>query len=380
MKRTFAFSVSLIAIFFGLSIICKPGVTNAEQVSLKWATYVAPASAFGIPFQWTADQIEKESKGAVKIKIYWSQSLVGAKEMMEAVRDGVVDIGQSAPIYYPNKIPLDTLAFVPFLCTTGYSGKLHMLLDRVFSHPLWQPQLEKWNCKRFSTIATPPYNIMGKIPVRKLEDLKGIRLRAPSGLGEFLHDFFGAVPVSIVSPEIYSALDKGIVDCIAGCGDYYFDAYKIYEKSEYYTIGMDMAGGGSSNFINNQSWEKLTPNMKNIISTVLEKLPYVYEQAMASDEKIKNWRDKFMSYGVKIIEFPAAERKKLLDSAPAYWEKIIKKWEASGVEGIREAFNIVNNEIDKLNKEYPQDKLDVPEEIKNQVTAVEKAVRSAKNK
>jgi len=360
-----------------VTILC-PNVT-AKTLTLKWGSYQPATSPFTTPQRWFMEEVEKISGGEVKIKPYWAQSLVGSKEMMEAVRDGVADITYPCPSYFRSKVPLSSLTDVAFLCTAGQGGRQNIVFTRAFRTPPFVKELARWNSVFLFFGYVPPYNLMGKVPVRSVDDLKGKRIRELGGLGDLLKDF-GAVPVFAPAPETFTALERGVIDLVAGCGDYWMNAYKIDEASQFYTIDMDMSSSCCVAIMNKDSYEKLPEKVKKALPELQDKAAYVSQEALAGKEKLKKWKEQFRAKGIEILEFPPEERQKMKERAAKFWEEWIVKWEKAGVEDAREGLNIVKDLIAAVEKEYPERMLDVPEEIVKQVARIEAEVKAGKGK
>ncbi len=369
---------TLMILFFGVIIVTGFSASaNCKTLVLKWAAYQPPISPFTIPQRYFAQEIERVSQGKVKVKFYWAQSLVGSKGMMEAVRDGVADVVSMCASYFRSKVPLSSVVDVPFLNTSGQGGRECIVFNRAYVKPLFVKEHDRWNSVFLYFGYAPPYNLMGKVPVRSVKDLEGKRVRAMGSLGKLLKSF-GAIPVFTSAPETFTSLDKGVMDLAAGVGDYWMDAYKVYEASKYYTVDMDMASNGNIVLINKDTYNKLSEKVKRAIPNIRGKMAYVSQEALASPEKIKAYRAKYKAKGIEIIHFPPAERKKLLNRAEEYWEEWIAKWEKSGVKNPREAVNIVKNLINTIEKEFPEKQLMVPEDLKKQVAQLEAKAKAGK--
>ena len=51
-----------------------------------------------------------------------------------------------------------------------------------------------------------------KVPIRGIEDLKGVKVRSPEGLAATVFERAGASPVALPSSEVCTSLDKGVID------------------------------------------------------------------------------------------------------------------------------------------------------------------------
>jgi TRAP-type C4-dicarboxylate transport system substrate-binding protein len=320
--------------------------------------------------------MEEASGGELKIKWYLGGSLVGAKEMMEAVRDKAADVVSMCPSFFRSKVPLSSLSDVAFLCSSDMSGRQTMVLNMMNVTPMLEKEYDYYNAVFLWATAIPPYNLMGKVPIRTIKDLQGVRIRALGGLGDVLSQF-GASPMVVPGPETFTALDRGVIDLVAGGGDYWMHTYKIHEASKYYTVDMDMSSACSIGLMNKETYEKLPDKVKEIMPSLREKIAYVNQEGLAGEESLKKWREEFKARGIEIIHFPPEDRKKLVKAAEKYWEKWIEKFEKTGVKEAREGLNLQKNLVSIVEAYHPK-YLNVSDELKRELREAKEEVLSGK--
>ena len=84
------------------------------------------------------------------------------------------------------------------------------------------------------TDCTSPYNIIAKTPIRRLEDMHGIKMRTTGGIVSDIFSELGSVPVALAASEVYTAMQRGIVDAVAlSVSD--MASYRLQEIGPYYT-------------------------------------------------------------------------------------------------------------------------------------------------
>ena len=184
----------------------------AQEIKLTLADQNSP-TAWGPThaLQPWVKQIEEATKGRVKIEVFPSQTLVKGPDMWRQVRAGVVDIGWCFHGYWADQTPLADVISLPFL---------PIKTSEQASAVLWQlyqkfPAIQK----EFSDVVplllytTSPYFMLTtKKQVKTIEDLKGLKIRIPGGPPTEMIKALGAVPAPIPMPDMYQALDKGVVD------------------------------------------------------------------------------------------------------------------------------------------------------------------------
>jgi TRAP-type C4-dicarboxylate transport system substrate-binding protein len=159
---------------------------------------------------WAA-KVEKESGGRFKIEHYPSMQLGGQPpQVYDQVRDGVVDITWTLPGYTPNRFPKSEVLELPFIASDGEQN----------SKATWE-FYEKHLRDEYKDVhmlaihTNGPYLIHAKgNGVRKLEDMKGLKLRGTSRVINKMIETLGATPVGMPVPAVPDSLSKGVID---GC-------------------------------------------------------------------------------------------------------------------------------------------------------------------
>jgi TRAP-type C4-dicarboxylate transport system substrate-binding protein len=178
----------------------------AEEVILKVAHFLPPVSPAHTKFitPW-CDKIAAESQGKMKCQIYPAMQLGGTPpQLLNQVRDGVADIVWTLPGYTPGRFPVSEVFELPFFTTTHEAS----------SRALWD-FAQKNAMSEFE--GTKPIAIWVNGPnvlhfrdkqVKTLEDLKGMKVRAPSRLGTKLLGALGATPVGMPVPQMAESHPK----------------------------------------------------------------------------------------------------------------------------------------------------------------------------
>jgi TRAP-type C4-dicarboxylate transport system substrate-binding protein len=156
-----------------------------------------------------AKKVEEESKGRIKIELYPSMQLGGTPpQLFDQARDGVVDIVWTLPGYTPGRFPRTEAFELPFIAGNGEQN----------SQAAWEfyEKHLKDELKDVKVIAVHTHG-PGLIHakgngVRKLEDMKGLRLRGPTRVVNRLIETLGATPVGMPVPAMPENLSKGVID------------------------------------------------------------------------------------------------------------------------------------------------------------------------
>jgi len=222
----------LLTIFFMATILitaCWSPMATAGPIKLNYANF-PPAPTFPcVQMERWKEEVEKRTNGAVVVNTFPGGTLLGAKNMMDGVIAGQADIGNLCMAYQPGR----------FVVTNATSLPLGLPSSKVASLVLWDIY-KKYNPKAFAKVkvltmfTTAPTNIMSKVPVRNLSDIKGLDLRASGGAAKIL-GAWGANPVGMPMPATVEALQKGVVKGLFSSLEVMKD-FKFAESCRYATM------------------------------------------------------------------------------------------------------------------------------------------------
>ena len=193
-----------------LAALLAAGSAAAQPAQLKLATFGPPQSFFYVEvvLPW-AEAVSRDSGGTVEIKHFGGGVLGNAGNMFDTVMSGAADIGWAIQGSLPSKFVKSTIIELPFGYDSGESGAVAYW--RLYQRGLIASDYE--GTKPFGFTAWPAAAIQTKSKkVEKLEDLKGLKLRVSGKLQADTVVALGAVPLAIPVDEIYTSIDKGVID------------------------------------------------------------------------------------------------------------------------------------------------------------------------
>lgn len=185
----------------------------AEKViTLTYAESGPPAGLGGNFVQIMKEEIEKHTDGRVTLEIYWQGSLLKGKEILNGVKNGMVDMGYVLPAYYPKQLFIHN-AFALFPeGPTKFSNLSRAITNCYDSIPDFSKELEKWNQKVLFMRFMLPMALCSTRPFTKVEDFSSLRVRASSANYLKALKASGATPVSVPWSDCYMALQTGTID------------------------------------------------------------------------------------------------------------------------------------------------------------------------
>lgn len=203
-KTCFISIVSTIAI--GSGVAC----AASDVVNLKIAHFLPASSTFHQKnlLPW-CEKISKESNGRLKCQLYPSMQLGGTPaQLFDQVRDGVADIVWTVPTYQAGRFTKSEVFELPFMVNSAEKGS-QATWDYIQKNSLDEFKGTKL---LFTHVHDGAQLHFGKKSVNTLEDIKGLKLRAPTRIGSKTLAALGATPVQMPAPAVPEALAKGVVD------------------------------------------------------------------------------------------------------------------------------------------------------------------------
>ena len=255
--------VILITFFFVSGF--ETAVAAEKQINLKFANYYPPVAAQSKICEDFIKDLEKRTDGRVKVKYYPGGSLVNGPGMIKAIEMGITDIGLAHIQYTPGRMPITEACDLPHGFASSWVAS-HVVQD--FYHKFEPPAWKKTKPLVFFT-NTPSVLVLNK-PVKKMEDLKGLTIRAPGPIGDVIKALGGSpAPTPIV--ETYDAMAKGVVDG-AFVASETFKTFRFAEVAEYATNAWHV--GSTYTFyivMNKRKYNRLPEDIKNILMNVAGK-------------------------------------------------------------------------------------------------------------
>ena len=237
-----------------------PAAAQDKPIELKFSSWVGIAHGHhtGVMVPW-AKMVEEKSKGRLKITIYPGSTLGKAPDHYDMVKDGIADLGFTVPGYTPGRFPLITVAELPGLFKSSRGGSLALM--SVFDKYL---KNEFKDVKVLWFWVHPPGHFhLAKKPVKVLEDLSGLKIRAATPMLTNMVKLLGAIPVSIPAPDTYTALERGTVDGTIFPWEA-ISSFKIAEVLKHH-VASGLYVAPLFTLMNLKRYESLPPDLRKVI-------------------------------------------------------------------------------------------------------------------
>lgn len=182
----------------------------AETITLRVSHFLPPSSPAQTELiePW-AKAVEEGSGGRIDVEIFPAMQMGGKPpQLYDQVRDGVADVVWTLPGYTPGRFPRVEVFELPFMPASAEATTMAL---QDFAQAHLQEEFKDVKPLLFHVHA-PGFFHMKDAPIQKLEDLKGLKVRAPTRPINDALAALGATPVGMPVPQVPEALSKGVID------------------------------------------------------------------------------------------------------------------------------------------------------------------------
>jgi TRAP-type C4-dicarboxylate transport system substrate-binding protein len=290
----------------------------AVQAETNWDLPLAwPAGNFHVEnAEAFAAKVAEATDGEVVITVHPGGSL-GFKgpEMLKAVRDGLVPIGDILLNQQVGEAPFLGIESVPYLA----SGYEEIAALHEFSRPVYDEIAEEFNQKILYMVPWPGQAVYSTREIVTLDDVAGLQIRVVDKNGLDYMSALGAAPRQLPWGEVVPALASGAIEGVTTSSSSGVDG-KFWEFLGFMNRFNWQSASNMVN-VNLDAWNALSPEHQAAIEQVAAELePVFWEVSQKEDAaKLKTLADN----GVKITEPTPELRARLLETAQPMWQQFI---------------------------------------------------------
>jgi TRAP-type mannitol/chloroaromatic compound transport system substrate-binding protein len=285
--------------------IARPAIAQ-QAPELKWRCTSSFSKSLDIMFgaaEVFAKAVSEVTDNKFQIQVFAAGEIVPGVNAADAVTAGIVEMCHTASYYYVGKDP--TYAF-----GTGVPFGLNSRMQNAWMAFGSGMELMNEFYKKSNIYAMPCGNTgcqMGgwfRKEIKDAADLNGLKIRIGGYAGLVLQKL-GSVPQPIASSDIYSALEKGVIDAAQWVGPYDDEKLGLQKVAPYYYYPGWWEGGAMlHNFINLDRWNALTPNYRSVLRTCSD-MANLWMQAKYDAANAAALR-RLIVAGAKLTPFPPA--------------------------------------------------------------------------
>lgn len=186
------------------------GSAWAQEVTLKVHHFLSPnATAQKLLLGPWCEKIAKESVNRLKCQLYPAMQLGGTPpQLFDQAKDGVADIVWTVPSYQAGRFLKSEVFEIPFMTKTAEGS------SRAFWEYMQKNSLDEFKGTKIilAHVHDGAELHFASKQVKTLEDLKGLKVRAPTRIGTRMLTALGATPIQMPAPQVPESVAKGVVD------------------------------------------------------------------------------------------------------------------------------------------------------------------------
>ena len=268
---------------------------------------------------WAADVGEK-SGGRIAVELLPVESIVAHNETQDAIASGILDGHVTDVSYFAGKDPAFGLIGNP----VGAWADPQQLFDFINEGggAALMNELENPYGLQFLGATTPGLAaFVSKVPIDSVDALKGVKVRAPEGLVRQVFAAAGAAPVNLPGSEVFTSLDKGVIDA----ADY--SVFSTNQAQGLNEVAPHPIYPGFHSMplveisMSKAKWDELPDDLKEVMTQSVKDFGQVQVAALAEADA-KAVEEAKAGGKITVHDWPAEERAKFRGIAKGEWEKV----------------------------------------------------------
>ena len=304
------------ALLFGAGLFAS---AQAEVWTVQTST--PSGSAIHKHFELWAEKLKKMTEGAVEIQLAPAGAVVPHNQTMDAIGQGIIQGDLTATVYFGGR---DKAFALMGDLIAGYDNPWQF-----FSYcyqggglDIFQEMFDQYTSGQVKVVGCAPSareSFTSTIPIKGVDDLKGVKLRSPEGLAAEVFKRAGAAPVGLPASEVFTSLQKGVIQA-ADYSSYTEDESIGLHDIAKYPIYPGIHSMPVIQFtVNKSKWDGLSEVQQLIVDTwyrammtdLIQKLELSDRELVAEDKA---------GGDVNVIDWPQEERDKFRAIAAGAWK------------------------------------------------------------
>ena len=334
-------SIFTVGMALAICLALTLGTADAASKTIRWKGQ----SCFGVSSPlgkhtivlWK-DMVDKMSGGRLSITLHDAGEIVPPTKIYDAVKDGLLDFGLNTPAWQKGKYPAGDLFYTLPAGILEFNDLVLWLYGgggKELEQEMYGKELVV-----FPLGLTPPEEIWAKRPIKTLDDIKGLKIRA-AGLSMDLWEKLGASVVLLTGGEVLPALQRGMIDATEFLDPSYDYTMGLHEVCKYrFGPPIHMSNNIFQLLIKTKSYEALPDDLKTIVEKAAMAATFqgyadFWQASIEANKKIEEYgiettklskadQDKARKLGMEIINEKAQKDpffKKVWESQKAFIEK-----------------------------------------------------------
>ncbi|MEM0990537.1 MAG: TRAP transporter substrate-binding protein [Pseudomonadota bacterium] len=316
-------SAAAVALTMGLGAVTADAKTLKFQASSKAGDW-----AHRFMTETWGPKLGAMTGGAVSVDVLPTKAVVPHRETIDAVANGILDGDLNAVSYFSGRDPAfaiigdliagyDTVDQVRTFCMHG-GGK-----------EILQELYDKYMPGKIHVVGCGPYAkeaFVSTVPIRTVADFAGVKVRSPEGLAAEVFKRAGAAPVSLPFSEVYTALEKGVIDAADASAHVNNNASGMYKVAKFPIYPGIHSMAVLQFIVNKRTWDSLGPEGQTALEVwysaaydAMRREADLQDRAIAAEQRAGT--------DIEVIDWSKEERAKFRALAVEAWTDFAGKSE-----------------------------------------------------
>ncbi|WP_417669588.1 TRAP transporter substrate-binding protein [Roseibium sp.] len=274
---------------------------------------------FALQQGWT-EKVKEKTGGRVQIELLPVESIVAHNETQDAIAAGILDGHITDTSYFAGKDPAFSLIANPVGAWSS-PDQMFQFMAKGGGKELMNELVEPYGL-HFIGATTPGLEaFVSKKQLNGVDDLKGLKMRAPEGLVQQVFAAAGAAPVNLPSSEVFTALDKGVIDA----ADY--TVFSVNQAQGMHDVASNPVYPGFHSMplveisMNKQKWDALPADIQALIEESVAEFG-IHQTTSLAERDLEAVAAAKAGGKITVTDWSAEERAKFRTIARGEWEKV----------------------------------------------------------
>ncbi len=315
------------ATFIATALAVLASTASAQDHSFRFQSSDPAGNAnFQLQQQW-AESVSELTDGRVAVELLPVETIVAHTETQDAVAAGILDGHFTDTSYFAGKEPAFGLIANP---VGAWSDPQEMFdfMESGGGKELMNEMLNPYGLQFIGATTPGLESFLSKVPLEGVDDLQGLKMRAPEGMVQRVFAAAGAAPVNLPGSEVFTSLDKGVIDA----ADY--TVFSTNHAQGMHDVATHPVYPGFHSMplvevsMNKAKWDALPEDLQTALEQSVSDFATMQVEALAEADQAAI-AEAEASGEVTIHDWPAEERARFRSIATTEWEKAASASDAS---------------------------------------------------
>ncbi|MFN8533928.1 MAG: TRAP transporter substrate-binding protein DctP [Dehalococcoidia bacterium] len=290
-----------------------------QKITLKAVHSVNERTTYHTNFVKFKQAVEARTNGGITIEVFPNESLVKARDTLDAMSKGVADLGFISFAYYPGDLPFNSDAqILPFSVTWDTAPKV-----LAAGKPIFQKEVDKFNMNLlYPQPAVGHFMLKRPFPDAGNPNFGGQRINGVGPLAKVV-ELLGGSATSIPGSELPTAIRTGVIDGMWSSIQTYVNTDMVGDAPNLYDLGSGTMSMGIWWAINKDTWNRLPESWQKILLEEAAKAGNSYIDEVQATDRAE--AERALAKGGKITKLTPDQLKVWRQKLQPYYEAIIQK-------------------------------------------------------